>query len=75
MSRKIYVLKNSSVESHASLEEVLRKNGWDCEAYELSDGEPLPQSIENMSGLLIVGGPMNIYEQNTSPCLSVYFNS
>lgn len=35
----------------------------------LFDGEPVPLDIEKYSGLIILGGPMNVYEEDKFPFL------
>jgi hypothetical protein len=76
MERKIVVIKNPGQASPVGfIEEAFKANGWDLETIELSKGEPLPRSLEDVAGLLILNGPMNVYEQCTSPCMKVYFNS
>ncbi len=76
MDKKIVVIKNpGQANSEGFIEDAFKANGWDLETITLSKGEPLPKSLENVAGLLILGGPLNVYEQCTSPCMKVYFNS
>ncbi len=76
MEKKIVVIKNPGQAAPAAfIEEAFNANGWDLETIELSKGGPLPKSLEDVAGLLILGGPMNVYDQSTSPCMKVYFNS
>jgi GMP synthase-like glutamine amidotransferase len=35
----------------------------------LFDGEPVPKDLERYSGLIILGGPMNVYEEDKYPYL------
>ena len=75
MEKKIVVITNPGHTTPAGfIEEAFKANGWDFETIQLSKGEPLPRSVEDVEGLLILGGPMNVYEQCTSPCMKVYFS-
>ena len=72
--KKIVVIRNGCKEGTNHIEQTLKEDGWDLETICLEKGEPLPQSFEEIGGLLIVGEPMHVYEQETNPCLKVYLN-
>ncbi len=76
MEKKMVVIKSPGQAGPSGpIEEAFRTSGWKLETIEVSKGEPLPRSLEDVAGLLILNGPMNIYEQCTAPCMKVYFNS
>jgi GMP synthase-like glutamine amidotransferase len=75
MDKRIVVLNNGAEEEASSVTESLRSSGLNIETIQLTKGEPLPKAFENVSGLLILGGPITIYDQDTTPCLKVYFNA
>jgi hypothetical protein len=73
--RKMLVINNGSKEEAASVAESLQSSGFAVEMMQLSRGEPLPKDFDGLSGLLILGGPVTLYDQYTTPFLKVYFNT
>lgn len=71
MKKKLVFLQRGKAEDTRALEEALKGHGWDLETIVLSDGEPLPRSLENIDGLLVTGKDLNVYEQSSAP-LTVY---
>ena len=71
MSRKMVVIQHDGNHETAAIEASLASSGWEVENISLSKGEHLPAGLENVGGLLILGGPINVYEQYTNP-LQVY---
>jgi GMP synthase-like glutamine amidotransferase len=64
----IQVFQNISFEGPAFIEEIAEKNGYGLHVTRLFDGEnPLPPTDYDM--LVIMGGPMNIYEESEYPWL------
>ncbi len=74
MQKKMVLISNGG-EGDAAVIESLRASGLSFETIKLTKGEPLPQFLENMSGLAILGGPITIFDQDTTPFLKVYFNA
>lgn len=75
MQKKVVLINNSGEKDVRALTESLKASGFAFETIELSKGEPLPRSLEDLSGLLILGGPITVYDQDTAPFLKVYFNA
>ncbi len=75
MQKKIVVIKNGVQENPAFMEQALAGNGWQVETIELSKGEPLPSTFEDIAGVFIMGGPLDVLEPSTAPCLKVYLNT
>jgi hypothetical protein len=75
MQKELVVIKQSGCEETGCIEESLRGDGWHVNTIELSKDEPLPRSLENIDGLLILGRSVNVYEQYTYPFLKVYLNT
>ena len=76
IEKKVVVIKNPGQTAPAGfIEEAFKANGWNLETIESSKEEPLPRSLEDVAGLLILGGPIHVYEQCTSPSMKVYFDS
>jgi hypothetical protein len=71
MKKKLVFLQRGKTGDTRGLEEALRGQGFDLETIVLSEGEPLPKSLENIDGLLVMGSDLNVYEQSSAP-LTVY---
>jgi len=71
MEKNIVIIKTDGYKDTADIEQSLKVGGWTINTIELAEGEPLPRHIEDVGGILILGGNMNVYEQSTDP-LMVY---
>jgi len=71
MGRKLVFLQRENDQDMTDLEAALKNHGWELETIVLSEGEPLPKSLENIDGLLITGRDLNVYDQSVFP-LAVY---
>jgi GMP synthase (glutamine-hydrolysing) len=67
--RKVLVLQHADVETFGSFHEVLRAEEIGVRAIQLYAGEACPRSLEGADGLIVMGGPMGVYEQNAHPFL------
>lgn len=65
---KIHYLQHVPFEGIASIETWVKSNGHFLSATRLYQDEPLPM-VEELDFLVIMGGPMNIYEENKYPWL------
>lgn len=65
------ILQNAPGEGHGLFADVLDKEGWDQQVIHLYLDEPVPPDWEQSSLLVIMGGPMNVYEEREFPFLSV----
>jgi len=74
MKKRLVVVKNGTHECTDQLAHVLNANGWQCETIELSQGEPLPKSLHQIDGLLILGSSIDVFEQAVNP-MQVYVGS
>lgn len=63
-------LRNVSVESPGAFGEFLTRNGFTIDDVDLSKGEPCPATAEGYAVTLIMGGPMNVYEEEKFPFLA-----
>lgn len=63
------VLQHVDCEDLGTLGEALREKGISCKYLRLHAGEPVPKSLDNVDGLVILGGPMNVYEEDKYPWL------
>jgi GMP synthase-like glutamine amidotransferase len=69
MKGKILVVKHTESEDAGSLGEYLKRMGWNIHTVELSKGEKLPNSFKDISACIMMGGPMNVYEEDKYPFL------
>ncbi len=75
MQKKVVVINNGKPQEMGTIAQSLKDAGLNFETIELSKGEPLPKSLEDLSALLILGGPITVYDHDTSPFLKVCFNA
>ncbi len=64
----VLILKNTETEGPGTIEEFLRENDIPFDILELSAGE-IPRSLESYDTLVILGGPMGVYEKEKYPHL------
>jgi GMP synthase (glutamine-hydrolysing) len=70
MSASVLVLQHAAAESPGIIEEVLRARGVPIDVVHTQDGAPVPESIRGRLGLVVMGGPMGVYEQPCRPHLA-----
>jgi len=63
------VIKHVENEGPGIIERFFRNDGWEFITTELSNGESLPKNIDDIAAVIILGGPMNVYEENAYPFL------
>jgi GMP synthase (glutamine-hydrolysing) len=66
---KIHYLQHVPFEGIASIEPWAKSKGYSLSATRFYKDEPLP-NIEDIDGLVIMGGPMNVYEESKYPWLA-----
>jgi GMP synthase-like glutamine amidotransferase len=69
MEGKIVVIKHVEKEGPGLIESIFKGDGLELETIELSAGEELPESLENVAAVIMLGGPMNVYEEDAYPFL------
>lgn len=69
MEGKILIVKHVENEGAGLIEEIFQTDGWNLETVELSTGGTLPKNLEGIAGVVILGGPMNVYEESKYPFL------
>ena len=60
----IFVIKHIDVEGPGTLGEFLKGIGFRLEVIELQNGDQLPADLSCMEAVVVLGGPMNVYEEN-----------
>ncbi len=58
----LIVLQHHPRESPARLGQILTEHGHRLRTVELFDGAPLPPDLDDVDGLVVMGGPMNVDE-------------
>jgi GMP synthase-like glutamine amidotransferase len=66
----IAIIKNVKEEGPGSIEDYLRENSISYKIFEAQDGE-LPSILDGYTGLIVMGGPMGVYEMDIYPHLKV----
>lgn len=64
----IAIVKNVKTEGPGSIESFLRERSIKFEIFEAEEGE-LPQNLEKFNALVVLGGPMGVYEMEHYPYL------
>ena len=65
---KILVLQHAAVEHPGFFRQLLKEDGHSYHCVELDRGDDIPP-IENYDGLWVLGGPMDVWEENKYPWL------
>lgn len=66
----IYILQHIECETLGTFESVLQKKNLTYRYIRPFQGEPVPNDLNDMEGLIIMGGPMGVYEEDQYPYLS-----
>ena len=69
MEKTFLVLQNVECEGLGSLADILTSHGYDYKIVQLAQGEEAPKIMDNYAGLIILGGPMNVYQTDQFPFL------
>ena len=66
---KVTIIKHIDIEGPGTIGEFLDGSGIHYHVIDIYNGEPLPGSISNISAVIVLGGPMNVYEEDEYPFL------
>ena len=69
MSRKIVIVKHVEQEGGGLIESFFAADGWEMDIVEMERGDRLPDEFDDVSGVVVMGGPMNVYEEKVYPFL------
>ena len=64
------VIQHVAVEGPGTLAVLLTQRGWDLETKALYAGEELPQAPRAYDAIIVMGGPMGVYDEAEYPFLS-----
>lgn len=63
------VLQHIAVEGPGSLAPLLRTRGWDLDTVALYAGDRVPAQPRAYQAIIVMGGPMGVYDEDTYPFL------
>jgi GMP synthase (glutamine-hydrolysing) len=69
MEKHILIIKQVEQEGPGLIEKIFTANGWQLKTVELSQGEKLPSDFDETGAIVVLGGPMNVYEEKQYPFL------
>jgi len=69
MEKQILIIKQVEQEGPGLIETIFAAHGWGIKVVELSLGEKLPSGFDETGALVVLGGPMNVYEEKEYPFL------
>ena len=67
---KVWVLQHTEKETLGRISEALERRGMDFNYIRSFMGQPVPREMGDAVGLIVLGGPMGVYEQQTYPYLT-----
>jgi GMP synthase (glutamine-hydrolysing) len=66
----LYVLQHLAAEPLGTIGDALKARAVKAKYIRVFEGEPVPNDMNGASGLVVMGGPMGVYEQKEYPFLS-----
>jgi len=65
----ILIIKHISIEGPGTIADFFEKRQVPLDIIELGDGESLPRDMNDIDAVIVLGGPMNVYEEDKCPFL------
>jgi GMP synthase-like glutamine amidotransferase len=70
MEKKLLIIKHVEQEGPGCIADLFSEDGWTVEILEMSGaGTSLPHDLDDIGGIVILGGPMNVYQEDAYPFL------
>ena len=69
MDKAVLIIKHVEQEGPGMLGRFFEDAGWQLVTVELGRGESLPDLLDGFAAVVVLGGPMNVYEEETYPFL------
>jgi GMP synthase (glutamine-hydrolysing) len=66
---KVLALQHMACEGMCGMENALKEKGIGCDYVPLYDGTEIPKGVSGYAGIIILGGPMNVYQEKEYPFL------
>jgi GMP synthase (glutamine-hydrolysing) len=67
--REVIALQHTACETLGTIEDALIGAQIDVHSVRIHAGEPVPSSLDSAAGLVVMGGPMGVYEHDRFPFL------
>ncbi len=68
--KEVWILKHVANEGAGTIHDYLNERKIPIRFIELYRGEPIPQDLENVRAVCVMGGPMNVDDESLHPFLS-----
>jgi GMP synthase-like glutamine amidotransferase len=65
----ILIIKHIDIEGPGSIEEFFSNTAWTIQTINLANKEKLPDKLDDIEAIIVLGGPMNVYEADKYPFL------
>lgn len=65
----ILFIKHIDIEGPETLGAFFQRHGFNCRTVDLGQGEALPQDLADIQAVIVLGGPMNVDEEDQYPFL------
>jgi GMP synthase-like glutamine amidotransferase len=69
MNGKILIIKHVGNEGPGLVRTYFESQGWPLEIVDFSNGDGLPSNLDDIAAVVMLGGPMNVYEEEKYPFL------
>ncbi|MGH9374702.1 MAG: type 1 glutamine amidotransferase [Terriglobia bacterium] len=69
MIKKVVAIQHAECETPGLIEEALKAKGYSIESVRSFLGHPVPKEMGEAKGLIVMGGPMGVYESAGNPFL------
>jgi GMP synthase (glutamine-hydrolysing) len=66
-TKRVVILQHAAVEKPGTIADVLTSAGYSIRPVRAFEGQPVPRNIKDSEGLVIMGGPMGVYERDRHP--------
>lgn len=66
----VWVIQHVAAEGPGLIGEALRDRGLQMRSIHLHENDPVPRSLEGAAGIVVMGGPMGVYETGRYPFLA-----
>ncbi|MCP4255645.1 MAG: type 1 glutamine amidotransferase [Candidatus Scalindua sp.] len=65
----VQIIKHIDIEGPGTIGGFLKDDGISYDVIDVFSGDPLPDSLSDTSAVIVLGGPMNVYEEDKHPFL------
>lgn len=69
MRKEIIALQHIGIEGPGTMGDFFNSTAWRLLILDVSNGDALPENLEDIQAVISLGGPMNVYEEDKYPFL------